>query len=117
MTACELLAWSHFLRKTGSPLFRKMLQWPQGGRSSRSNSSATCRARASGQPDPVSDPALDSDARHAGELAHVVGDDDQSFAARVTADLHVVRTAGRSGPFELRAKLSVMRRRFVCKGQ
>src|SRR5260370_3367784 len=64
-----------------------------------------------------SDPVLGPDPWHAGELAHIVGDDDQSFAAGMTADLHVVWTAGRSRPLQLRANLSVMRSRLVSEGQ
>src|SRR5258708_32092164 len=64
-----------------------------------------------------SEPALGSDPRHAGELAQIVGDDDQSFAAGMAADLHVMRPARRASPLQLRPNLSVMRSRLVGEGQ
>jgi hypothetical protein len=58
-----------------------------------------------------SHPVLDPHSRHAAELTQIVGDDDQSSAAGMAADLHVVWAAGRARTLELRAKLTVMRRR------
>src|SRR5205814_3068298 len=64
---------------------------------------------------PQSYPVLGPHARHAREFAPVVGDDDQPFAARMAADLHVVRTAGRSRPFQFCPDLSVVRCRPGCE--
>jgi hypothetical protein len=61
-------------------------------------------------------PVLGPDPGHARELAYIVGGDDQPFAASMTADLHVVRTAGRSRSLQFRSNLSVMRGRLVSKG-
>jgi len=61
------------------------------------------------------DPVLNSDSRHAAELAHIVGDHDQPLAAGMTANLHVVWTAGRSRPLQLCPNLTVMRSRFGCE--
>src|ERR1700722_18823467 len=73
--------------------------------------------QADGLPLFQSDPVLGSDPWHAGELAQIIGDDDQAFAAGMTADLHVVRTAGRSRALQLRPNLAVMRSRLVSEGQ
>ena len=54
-------------------------------------------------------PVLNPHARHAAELAKIVGDDDQAFAAGMAADLHVVRAAERARA--LCVKLAVMRSR------
>jgi hypothetical protein len=62
-------------------------------------------------------PVLDPDPLHAAERAHVVGDDDQALAAGMTADLHVMRTAGRFGPLQLGADLTVMRGCFRVERQ
>jgi hypothetical protein len=64
-----------------------------------------------------SDPALSSDSRHAAELAHIVGDDDQPLAAGMTTNLHVVRAAGRSRPLQLCPNLAVVRSRFGLERQ
>src|SRR5258708_23249649 len=55
-----------------------------------------------------SDPVLGSHSRHASEFAQIIGDHDQSFATAMAADLHVVRTAGRSRPLQFRPTLSVV---------
>src|SRR4051812_38802415 len=65
----------------------------------------------------LSDPTLCSDTRHADELAHIVGDDDQSFAAGMTADLGVMRTTRCSRPLKFRAQLPVMHSRLGSEGQ
>src|SRR6267378_4911134 len=64
-----------------------------------------------------SEPVLSPDSRHAAELAHIVGDDDQAFAAGVTTNLHVVRTAWRSRPLQFRPNLTVMCGCFRFEGQ
>src|ERR1700678_3327438 len=64
-----------------------------------------------------SDPVLSPDSRHAAELAHIVGDDDQTFAAGMTANLYVVGAARRSRPIQLRPNLTVMRRCFGLERQ
>ncbi len=64
-----------------------------------------------------SDPVLSPDPRHAHELAHVVGYDDQPLAAGVAANLHVVRAAGRSRTFQFRSNLAVVRSRFGLERQ
>ncbi len=53
-------------------------------------------------------PVLHPHARHTHKLPHVVGDDDEPLAAGMGADLHVVWTARRSGPFQFGAHLSIM---------
>ena len=55
-------------------------------------------------------PILNPDSRRPGKLAHIVGHDDQPFAARMGAGLHVMRTARRSRPFQFGPNLSVMGR-------
>src|ERR1700760_142450 len=64
-----------------------------------------------------SDPILGPQSRHAAELAHVVGDDDQSFAAGMTADLHVMRAADRPRTFQFRSNLSVVCSRLGLERQ
>ena len=64
-----------------------------------------------------SDPILSSNSRHAAELAHIVGCDDQPLAAGMTANLHVVRAAGNSGTFQFRPNLPVVRSRFGLECQ
>lgn len=63
------------------------------------------------------DPVLDPDSLHPPELPRIVGDDDQSLAAGMAADLHVVRAAGRSRALKLGPELAVMRRRFRVERQ
>jgi hypothetical protein len=64
-----------------------------------------------------SDPILGPDSRHAAELAQIVGDNDQPFAAGMTANLHIVWTAGGSRSLEFCPNLTVMRSRFGPKRQ
>src|SRR5262245_61072288 len=53
------------------------------------------------------DPVLDPDARHARELAHVIGDDSQPSAAGVRADLDVMLPARRPSALQFGAQLAV----------
>ena len=62
-------------------------------------------------------PVLDPDSLHAAELPRIVGDDDQSLAAGMAADLHVMRTARRSRSLQFGPDLAVMRRRFRVERQ
>src|SRR5258708_36893621 len=73
------------------------------------------RGRSSGSKG--SHPILNPNSRHAVEFAHIVGDDNQAFAAGVTANLNVVRTAWRSRPLQLCPTLTVMGGRLVLDRQ
>src|SRR5450631_4851870 len=64
-----------------------------------------------------SDPVLSSDSRHAAELAHIIGYDDQPLAAGMTANLHIMRAAGSSSALQFRPNLSVMRSSFGLERQ
>src|SRR5256885_1629294 len=64
-----------------------------------------------------SGPVLGSDSRHAAELAHIVGYDDQPLAAGMPPNLHVVRAAGHSRTFQFRPNLAVVRSRFDLEWQ
>jgi hypothetical protein len=54
---------------------------------------------------------------HATELAHVVGDDDQSLAAGMATDLHVMRTARHSRALQFGPDLAARHRRFRVERQ
>src|SRR3954469_24060821 len=64
-----------------------------------------------------SDPVLGPDSRHAAELAHIIGHDDQPLAAGMTANLHVVRAAGSSRALQFRPNLPVVRSSFSLERQ
>jgi hypothetical protein len=62
-------------------------------------------------------PVLGPHTRHSVELAEIVGDRNQSFAAGVAADLHIMNAARRSRPCQFGPKLAIMGGRLLPKRQ